>query len=114
MEVRVMPRRPIPQFHMSEVNEAHTELVRVKELKREDQLRRISKKAFQDQQARRSASESALQRAGRKTLQEQLQHPNTWRYDKPQRQLKHQVLQGDGRAKMLSRVFLNGEWTYCA
>ncbi|CAJ1365977.1 unnamed protein product [Effrenium voratum] len=81
----------------------------IRELKREDQLRRISKKAFQDQQARRSASESALQRAGRKTLQEQLQHPNTWRYDKPQRQLKHQVLQGDGRAKMLSRVFLNGD-----
>eukprot|EP00913_Durusdinium_trenchii_P035560 g33277.t1 len=61
-------------------------------------------------ESRRSMSEGLLSRAGhRATLEERFRHPNTWRYAKPQRQLKHQVMQGDGRPKMLSRVFLNGD-----
>lgn len=102
----------------------------MKELQREEQLRRMSKRAFQGQQAaaelRRTASEGLLARAGqRATLEVQLTRPNVWRYAKPQRQLRHQakrkrreelleemvfeVMQGDGRPKMLSRVFLNGD-----
>ncbi|CAL1168987.1 unnamed protein product [Cladocopium goreaui] len=109
----------LPFRSLAPVNEAHTELVRVKEVKREEQLRLMSKRAFQAQQAsaaefRRSMSEGLLKRAGQQATEVKFQNPNTWRYAKPQRQLKHQVLQGDGRPKILSRVFLNGEWTYCA
>eukprot|EP00434_Breviolum_minutum_P040728 symbB.v1.2.036206.t1/scaffold5056.1/size31392/2 len=121
MEVR---QQLVPCYrNLAPVNEAHTELVRVKEVKREEQLRLMSKRAFQAQQAstlelRRSMSEGLLKRAGQQatevTMATAFRRPNTWRYAKPQRQLKHQVLQGDGRPKMLSRVFLNGEWTYCA
>mmetsp|Transcript_143974 Transcript_143974/g.203698 ORF Transcript_143974/g.203698 Transcript_143974/m.203698 type:complete len:118 (-) Transcript_143974:85-438(-) len=114
-------KRPMAAFHFAPINEAHTELVRVKELKKEEQCRFLSKRAFQSQQAAsadsrlKAAAEVALARCGSVERQgNPFQNPNTHRYAKPQRQLKHQVLQGDGRAKMLSRVFLNGEWTYCA
>ena len=68
----------------------------MKELQREEQLRRMSKRAFQGQQAaaelRRTASEGLLARAGqRATLEVQLTRPNVWRYAKPQRQLRHQA-----------------------
>ena len=81
---------------LAPVNEAHTELVRVKELLREEQLRATSKRAFQVHQEqlalRRNVSEGVLKRAGeRSALEVQLTRPNVWRYAKPQRQLRHQV-----------------------
>merc|ERR1712146_837579 len=38
--------------------------------------------------------------------------PNALRFDLHQRQGRHQVMYGDGRARMLSKVYLNGEWIY--
>ncbi|CAE8603750.1 unnamed protein product, partial [Polarella glacialis] len=85
-------------------------------------------KEYEEEQRQRAVALSALARSGKGKLSpdpvaQGKANPNSLRFALQQRQHKHQVVQGDGRAKMLSKVFLNGamahevgvfEWIYAA
>eukprot|EP00933_Yihiella_yeosuensis_P008959 TRINITY_DN114683_c0_g1_i1.p1 TRINITY_DN114683_c0_g1~~TRINITY_DN114683_c0_g1_i1.p1 ORF type:complete len:141 (+),score=24.69 TRINITY_DN114683_c0_g1_i1:101-523(+) len=112
------------QSFLPAVNEAHTETVRVKELERELLCSLKSKKSARkyladlEEEREKAAAQTALLRTGKAAAlfrdPAMVCRPNSCRYAPQQRQGKHQVRQGDGRGRMLSRVFLNGEWTYVA
>mmetsp|Transcript_100655 Transcript_100655/g.194431 ORF Transcript_100655/g.194431 Transcript_100655/m.194431 type:complete len:87 (-) Transcript_100655:140-400(-) len=84
-------------------------MVAAHEIRREKLLLERSQRAWEQLQEARALQERPLVRSGAATL---AATPNAHRYPQHRRQLKHQVRHGDGRAHMLSRVFLNGQWTY--
>uniref|UniRef100_A0A7S1WMI7 Uncharacterized protein n=1 Tax=Alexandrium catenella TaxID=2925 RepID=A0A7S1WMI7_ALECA len=106
----------------AEVNEVHTMQVFEHAINKETVLRSRSRRAQREREAALAeararmmkSSQSTLARSGAATAGASPPARPNERFGHQNRQLKHQMMQGDGRAKMLSRVFVNGEWIYAA
>mmetsp|Transcript_31639 Transcript_31639/g.87347 ORF Transcript_31639/g.87347 Transcript_31639/m.87347 type:complete len:173 (-) Transcript_31639:217-735(-) len=112
------------------VNEADCNKLRAEANAREKLLKSRSEAAFASYKARaeedrqRALSQVALVRDRSRGVKEPppsdhgpprhvaLKNPNEFQFPRCQRQFKTQVVFGDGRAQLLTRVFLNGKWTY--
>mmetsp|Transcript_72594 Transcript_72594/g.212944 ORF Transcript_72594/g.212944 Transcript_72594/m.212944 type:complete len:135 (+) Transcript_72594:58-462(+) len=113
------------------VNEVLSERVRVHDVMRE---KKLSLRSQETQRLRSEAHAEARQRCLSASAMARLRGtpgqasadgasgaagrafkmPNAHCYPQHQRQMKMQMRQGDGKAHLLTRVFLNGEWVYTA
>merc|ERR1712093_536203 len=102
------------------VDEAKTEQRRINDLSRQKEISKRWKKEHEQREAQKADAVAAVQmqceQARSKGMKASSAKPDAkpgggacGAYAAQQRQGRHQIVMGDGRARMLSRVFLHGQ-----
>mmetsp|Transcript_102918 Transcript_102918/g.291480 ORF Transcript_102918/g.291480 Transcript_102918/m.291480 type:complete len:87 (+) Transcript_102918:108-368(+) len=84
--------------------------MRMLEIEKAEKLAILSRRAYRESQSAAADARARVRSEGAPTASQKAF--GTCHVAPHRRQLKHQMVQGDGRGRMLSRVFVNGQWVY--